>query len=94
MAAHTDGTDVVVVGGGNAGLCAALAAAGRGPEGRPAGEGQRGEHGGNSYYTAGAIRVAHGGLDDVATWSTRTSGCTGPSCRRTPRRPSSATWRG
>ena len=66
MAAHTGNDfDVVVVGGGNAGHCAALAAAERGRSVVLLEKGRRGEHGGNSYYTAGAMRVVHSGLDDV-----------------------------
>ncbi len=66
MAAHTGNDfDVVVVGGGNAGHCAALAAAERGRRVVLLEKGRRGEHGGNSYYTAGAMRVVHAGLDDV-----------------------------
>ena len=66
MAAHTGKDfDVVVVGGGNAGHCAALAAAERGRRVVLLEKGRRGEHGGNSYYTAGAMRVVHAGLDDV-----------------------------
>jgi tricarballylate dehydrogenase len=58
--------DVVVVGAGNAGFSAAHAAAERGrrvlllEKGDPAGAG------GNSYYTAGAVRIAHAGLTDLA----------------------------
>jgi succinate dehydrogenase/fumarate reductase flavoprotein subunit len=58
--------DVVVAGGGNAGLCVALAAAqsnagsvvliDKCPE-------EWAE--GNSYFTAGAFRTAHGGLPDM-----------------------------
>lgn len=58
--------DVLVVGGGNAGFCAALSAAQHGagsvvlidkcPEDWA---------GGNSYFTAGAFRAVHGGLDDL-----------------------------
>ncbi|KAH8678654.1 hypothetical protein BGZ60DRAFT_555254 [Tricladium varicosporioides] len=58
--------DVLVVGGGNAGFCAALAAA----------QAKAGKvllidkcpkewGGGNSYFTAGAFRTVHGGLEDV-----------------------------
>ena len=65
MAAHPGSTDVVVVGGGNAGHCAALAAAERGRRVVLLEKGRRGEHGGNSFYTAGAMRVVHAGLDDV-----------------------------
>lgn len=58
--------DVIVVGGGNAGYCAALSAV------------ENGAHhvvlidkcpeewaGGNSYFTAGAFRAVHGGLADL-----------------------------
>jgi tricarballylate dehydrogenase len=57
--------DVIVVGAGNAALCAALSAAEtcrrilvleRAPED---------EAGGNSRFTAGAMRVAYGGVDDL-----------------------------
>lgn len=57
--------DVVVVGGGNAGFTAAHAA---GMRGRSVTVLERGEYsmsGGNSYYTAGATRIAHHGLDDL-----------------------------
>lgn len=58
--------DVLVVGSGNAGLSAALAAAQAGArrvlvlDKCPASWA-----GGNSYFTAGAYRFVHGGLDDV-----------------------------
>ena len=56
--------DVVMVGGGNAALCAALAAEERGArivlERAP-----HDERGGNSRFTAGAIRFAHRGVDDL-----------------------------
>ena len=63
----------------------------RRPSWRKAG---RGEHGGNSFYTAGAMRVAHAGLYDLRDSSTRTSGRTAPCCRRTPPRSTPGTWRG
>ncbi|GAB7044305.1 FAD-dependent tricarballylate dehydrogenase TcuA [Catenuloplanes niger JCM 9533] len=56
----------MVVGGGNAGFCAALAAAGRGRRVLLLEKGAPDEAGGNSYYTAGAFRVAHAGLPDLA----------------------------
>lgn len=57
--------DVIVVGGGNAGFTAAHAAAVRGRRVLLLERGPLGMHGGNSYYTAGATRIAHGGLDDL-----------------------------
>ena len=61
-----DDADVVVVGGGNAGFSAAHAAAGRGRKVVLLERGEPDQAGGNSYYTAGAFRIAHGGLADVA----------------------------
>ncbi len=58
--------DVVVVGAGNAGICAALAARGEGArrvlvlEAAPFDE-----RGGNSRYTAGALRFVYNGVDDL-----------------------------
>jgi tricarballylate dehydrogenase len=54
--------DVVVVGGGNAGFSAAHAAAERGRRVLLLEKGAPEQSGGNSYYTAGAFRVAHDGL--------------------------------
>jgi tricarballylate dehydrogenase len=58
--------DVVVVGGGNAGFSAAHAAAERGRRVLLLEKGEPRQAGGNSYYTAGALRIAHGGLAEVA----------------------------
>jgi len=58
--------DVVVVGGGNAGFSAAHAAAERGRRVLLLERGEPAQAGGNSYYTAGAVRIAHGGLSDLA----------------------------
>lgn len=58
-------TDVVVVGGGNAGFSAAHAAAERGRRVLLLEKGEPDQAGGNSYYTAGAFRVAHGGLAEI-----------------------------
>jgi tricarballylate dehydrogenase len=57
--------DVVVVGGGNAGYCAAHAAALRGRRVVLIERAPAAEAGGNSFFTAGAIRMAHQGLDDL-----------------------------
>uniref|UniRef100_UPI002810A0A0 FAD-dependent tricarballylate dehydrogenase TcuA n=1 Tax=Microbacterium sp. TaxID=51671 RepID=UPI002810A0A0 len=57
--------DVIVVGGGNAGFSAAHAAAERGRRVVLLERGTNDMAGGNSYYTAGATRIPHGGLDDL-----------------------------
>lgn len=55
--------DVIVIGTGNAGFSAALAAAERGRSVVMLDRGSPAEIGGNSYFTAGATRVAHSGLE-------------------------------
>lgn len=65
MASSLNGTDVIVVGGGNAGYCAALAASERGRRVVILDAAPKRDAGGNSYYTAGATRITHGGLDDL-----------------------------
>jgi tricarballylate dehydrogenase len=57
--------DVVVVGGGNAGYCAAHAAAERGRRVVLLEKAPRAHAGGNSYYTLGSIRMVHDGLGDL-----------------------------
>ncbi|HEY2792426.1 MAG TPA: FAD-dependent tricarballylate dehydrogenase TcuA, partial [Micromonosporaceae bacterium] len=56
---------VVVVGGGNAALCAALAAAEGGAEVTLLERAPVAKRGGNSAFTAGAMRVAYSGVDDI-----------------------------
>jgi tricarballylate dehydrogenase len=58
-------TDVIVIGSGNAGFSAAHAAAERGRSVVLLERASEAEAGGNSYYTAGATRIAHDGLDDL-----------------------------
>jgi tricarballylate dehydrogenase len=58
-------TDVVVVGAGNAALCAALAAAEQGAEVLVLERAPKGERGGNTSFTAGAIRCAYDGVDHL-----------------------------
>ncbi|MET8988829.1 FAD-dependent tricarballylate dehydrogenase TcuA [Nonomuraea wenchangensis] len=60
-----DRADVVVVGGGNAGFSAAHAAAERGRHVVLLERAPRELAGGNSYYTAGATRIVHAGLEDL-----------------------------
>jgi tricarballylate dehydrogenase len=57
--------DVLVVGAGNAGLCAALAAADEGAKVLVLERAPIEERGGNSAFTAGAMRVAYDGVDDL-----------------------------
>src|SRR5579862_5220693 len=58
--------DVVVVGAGNAALCAALAARESGVRVLVLECAPQAECGGNSRFTAGAMRVAYNGVDDLA----------------------------
>lgn len=58
---------VLVAGSGNAALCAALAAAEDGARVTVLEKSGREEAGGNTWYTAGAFRVAHDGLADLRT---------------------------
>jgi tricarballylate dehydrogenase len=58
--------DVVVVGAGNAALCAALAARESGVSVLVLECAPETERGGNSRFTAGAMRVAYDGVDDLA----------------------------
>lgn len=60
-----DEVDVIVVGGGNAGLVAALAARESGARVVLLDRGDADAAGGNSYFTAGATRIVHDGLDDL-----------------------------
>ncbi|RNE59280.1 FAD-dependent tricarballylate dehydrogenase TcuA [Cryobacterium tepidiphilum] len=61
----TERVDVIVVGGGNAGFSAAHAARQRGRSVVVLEKGAKDMSGGNSYYTAGATRFNHNGLDDI-----------------------------
>jgi tricarballylate dehydrogenase len=57
--------DVVVVGAGNAAFCAALAAAEAGKKVLVLERAPEDESGGNSRYTAGLMRVAYSGVEDL-----------------------------
>jgi tricarballylate dehydrogenase len=56
---------IVIIGGGNAALCAALAAEENGAKVRVLECAPEDESGGNSRFTAGAIRFAYDGVDDL-----------------------------
>ncbi len=58
-------TDVVIVGAGNAALCAALAAAEHGVSVLVLERAPEEEAGGNSRFTAGAFRCVYDGVDDL-----------------------------
>ena len=57
--------DVVIVGGGNAALCAAIAAAEQGSTVLVLERAPEEEAGGNSAFTAGAIRCVYDGIEDL-----------------------------
>jgi tricarballylate dehydrogenase len=61
-----DEFDVVIVGAGNAALCAALAAREQGAAVLVLERAREEERGGNSAYTAGGFRVAYNGVSDLA----------------------------
>ena len=57
--------DVIVVGGGNAALCAALAAKDGGATVLVLERAPEGQAGGNSAFTSGSFRMVHHGLEDI-----------------------------
>ena len=61
----TKAFDVIVVGGGNAALCAALSAREQGSSVLMLERAPRDERGGNSTYTDGLMRVVYDGADDI-----------------------------
>lgn len=64
--ATANAADVIVVGGGNAAFTAAHAATERGRKVLLLEKAPRELFGGNSYYTAGATRIAHNGIEDLS----------------------------
>lgn len=65
MTARDLEVDVIVVGAGNAAACAAISARNNGATVMMLEAAPRDERGGNSTYTAGAMRYAFNGVDDV-----------------------------
>ncbi|WP_330186361.1 FAD-dependent tricarballylate dehydrogenase TcuA [Dactylosporangium sp. AC04546] len=58
-------TEVLVVGAGNAAMCAALAARDAGADVLVLERAPEAERGGNTAFTAGAMRTVYGGVDDL-----------------------------
>lgn len=65
MSGNENQYDVIVVGAGNAALCAALSAHENGAKVVILERAPEDEMGGNSYFTAGGFRFSHDGLEDV-----------------------------
>ncbi|MCK9486910.1 MAG: FAD-dependent tricarballylate dehydrogenase TcuA [Dehalococcoidia bacterium] len=59
--------DVIVVGAGNAALCAAIAAREAGASVLVLEKAEEGERGGNTFYAGGGFRFPYDGLDDIRT---------------------------
>lgn len=57
--------DIVIIGGGNAAMCAALAAHEKGARVLVLEKAPKAHRGGNSAYTGGAFRVAYSGIEDI-----------------------------
>ena len=93
----TDSYDVIVVGGGNAALCAALSASETKKKILVLERAPEDEAGGNSRFTAGLFRLAYRGPEDLKTLipdlSERGDRAT-PTSAPIPRSSSSTTWRG
>lgn len=69
MGLQANSYDVIVVGAGNAALCAALSAREQGARVLVMERAPMDERGGNSVYTDGKMRVVYDGLDDICALS-------------------------
>jgi tricarballylate dehydrogenase len=69
MDVSTEKYDVIVVGGGNAALCSALAACEEGAKVLILERAPASERGGNSTYTEGLMRCVYNGVDDIRALS-------------------------
>ncbi len=65
MTAPRDAYDVIVIGAGNAALCAALAAREAGARVAVLEKATREERGGNTFFTGGGFRFPYNGIDDI-----------------------------
>ncbi len=63
--AENGGYDVIVIGAGNAALCAALAAHEQGAKVLVLERAPREQRGGNSAYTSGGFRMVYRGVEDI-----------------------------
>ena len=65
--------EVIVVGGGNAAFCAALAAQEKGSSVTARGR-AAGGFGGNTRFTTASVRVVYNGVDDIKSTCARSHG--------------------
>ena len=86
--------DVIVIGAGNAACCAALAARESGANVIMLEAAPLDDCGGNSRYTAGAVRIVFNGVDDLAQLipTSRTTRRRPTITAPTPRTSTSTTW--
>src|SRR5215207_3729140 len=86
--------DVVVVGAGNAALCAALAAVEQGASAIVLERAPEAECGGNTRFTAGAIRCVYDGVEDLRALmpDLTEDEIANTDSAPTPRRSSSTSW--